>query len=206
MNDETEPLIQTGGIQYGNLIAPPSPESGSRVRRARLATKRFLASKVAHYSILLMVTLDVTCIFGDIFINLFTCGKQNPDRAWGVALEVLGDISSVFSCLFLLELLVSVWAAGYEYFQSWFHCFDAGVIIVGFVVDVLLHGVVEEVVSLVVVLRLWRIFKIVEEFSVGAEEEMHDLRERVEQLEDENKKLKEELIAVRREHGSLYHG
>jgi predicted nucleic acid-binding Zn-ribbon protein len=74
------------------------------------------------------------------------------------------------------------------------------------VVDVLLHGVVEEIASLVVILRLWRIFKIVEEFSVGAEEEMHGLMEKVEQLEDENRKLREELDAVRRELGDLQDG
>jgi hypothetical protein len=114
MSDDTEPLLQTRDNRYGNLIHPPPPDSRSRVQRARLASKRFLTSKIAHYSILLMVSLDVSCIFGDIFISLFTCGKENPDRAWGVAREVLGDISLVFSCLFMLELLVSVWAAGLE--------------------------------------------------------------------------------------------
>jgi voltage-gated hydrogen channel 1 len=85
----------------------------------------------------------------------------------------------------------------HRYFRSWFHCFDAAVILVGFVVDVVLHGVVEEVASLVVILRLWRIFKIVEEFSVGAEEEMDALTERIEQLENENRELKKELDALK---------
>lgn len=57
----------------------------------------------------------------------------------------------------------------------------------------LLHGVLEEVASLVVVLRLWRFFKIIEEFSVGAEEQMDGLELRIEQLESENLDLKREL-------------
>lgn len=47
-----------------------------------------------------------------------------------------------------------------RYFYSWFHCLDATVITVAFVIDVCLKGVVEEVGSLVVVLRLWRVFKV----------------------------------------------
>ncbi len=63
----------------------------------------------------------------------------------------------------------------------------------GFIVDVLLHGILEEVASLVVILRLWRFFKIIEEFSVGAEEQMDGLELRIEQLETENADLKMQL-------------
>jgi hypothetical protein len=80
-----------------------------------------------------------------------------------------------------------------RYFKSWFHSFDATVIVAGFIVDVLLHGVLEEVASLVIILRLWRFFKIIEEFSVGAEEQMDGLNLRIEQLELENEDLKREL-------------
>lgn len=81
----------------------------------------------------------------------------------------------------------------FSYFNSWFHIFDASVIVAGFVVDVLLHGILEEVASLVVVLRLWRFFKIIEEFSVGAQEQMEGLELRIEALESENVDLKKEL-------------
>ena len=91
----------------------------------------------------------------------------------------------------------------HRYFRSWFHCFDAAVIVVGFVVDVILHGVVEEVASLVVILRLWRIFKIVEEFSVGAQEEMDAMAERVEWLENENRELKKELNELKGGRGEV---
>jgi cell division protein FtsB len=67
------------------------------------------------------------------------------------------------------------------------------VILAGFIVDVLLHGILEEVASLVIILRLWRFFKIIEEFSVGAQEQMDGLELRIEQLETENADLKAEL-------------
>lgn len=80
-----------------------------------------------------------------------------------------------------------------SYFASWFHIFDGIVIAAAFVIDVLLRGVLEEVASLVVILRLWRFFKIIEEFSVGAQEQMDGLEERIEGLERENEKLKTEM-------------
>lgn len=66
----------------------------------------------------------------------------------------------------------------------------------GFVVDVILHGTLEEVASLVVVLRLWRVFKIIEELSAGAADRMDGLLERIERLEDEKRELRRELEAV----------
>jgi hypothetical protein len=77
--------------------------------------------------------------------------------------------------------------------KSWFHIFDAAVILVGFIVDVLLHGVLEEIASLVVILRLWRVFKIIEELSVGAQEQMEGLEARVEMLEDDKKSLEKRI-------------
>lgn len=85
------------------------------------------------------------------------------------------------------------WQIDPSYFNSSFHILDAIVISAGFIVDVLLHGILEEVASLVVILRLWRFFKIIEEFSVGAEEQMDGLELRIEQLETENTDLKSEL-------------
>jgi hypothetical protein len=70
---------------------------------------------------------------------------------------------------------------------------DALVIAAGFIVDVLLHGALEEVASLVVVLRLWRFFKIIEELGVGAEEQRTAFESRIQQLELENIHLRRRL-------------
>jgi len=70
-----------------------------------------------------------------------------------------------------------------SFFLSWFHCLDAFVIVVSFAVDLLEHGVAGEIASLVVVLRLWRFVKIVQEFSVEQSEQTEGLRRRIEELE-----------------------
>ena len=67
---------------------------------------------------------------------------------------------------------VSGLTRSFRFFDSWFHCFDAAVIIASFGIDLLEHGIEEEIASLVVILRLWRFIKIVDEFSVEAAEQV----------------------------------
>lgn len=66
-------------------------------------------------------------------------------------------------------------------------------IIAGFVIDVCLKGELEEVGSTIVVLRLWRVFKIIEEFSTGSKEQMDGLSEHIEQLQSEVDELEGKL-------------
>ena len=91
-----------------------------------------------------------------------------------------------------------------RYFKSKFHCFDATVILAGFIVDVLLKGVVEEAGSLIVVGRLWRVFKIIEEFSAGADDRIEELNERIEELESacEKYRSQNEVLTKRVEDGN----
>ncbi|KAH6674477.1 hypothetical protein B0J14DRAFT_666259 [Halenospora varia] len=160
----------------------------------RIRTHAFLISKYQHYVVLSLVSLDLLSIFADIIINLYQCDKgEKASPKWDDVRQGLGVAGLVFSCMFMVELVGSVWAFGFRYFNSTFHIFDATVILLGFIIDILLRGVLEEIASLVVVLRLWRFFKIIEEFSVGAEEQMDGLEMRIEQLESENGELKREL-------------
>ncbi|KIW67817.1 hypothetical protein PV04_07043 [Phialophora macrospora] len=163
--------------------------------------QRFLSSKWGHYFVIVLVAADISCIFADFLVSLHICehgGDQGFDlHTWSQVNDVLGYMSLVFSCLFMAELLGSVFAFGFHYFATPFHTFDALVIITAFVIDLVLRaGPLEEAGSLVVVLRLWRVFKIIEEFSSGAEDELAELQERIEVLEkqkDDARKENEQL-------------
>lgn len=80
-----------------------------------------------------------------------------------------------------------------RYFRSWFHKFDAFVVIAGFAVDLIENNTAEEIASLIVILRLWRFVKIVDEFSVEASEEMEEMRKRIEDLESRNAALEAQI-------------
>lgn len=179
------------------LLQPSSAPRHTSAATAKRRTRSFLASKTGHYLILALVSLDISSIFADFILQLFVCENRIPAKDGSSAQEALGIVSLVFSCLFMLELSVSIWAFGRAFFNSRFHVFDAVVIVLGFVVDVVLKGVVEEIGSLVVVLRLWRVFKIIEELSAGAEEQMEGLQERVEELEREVEEVRKERDGLR---------
>ncbi|KAI0473015.1 hypothetical protein GGR56DRAFT_677051 [Xylariaceae sp. FL0804] len=161
---------------------------------ARRAAQRFYDSKAKHWCILALIMLDVAGILTDIFIALITCELGRDDEAWVAPTRgALTTFSLVMSSIFMLELALSVFVEGLKYFSSWFHCFDAFVIVGSFAVDLLEHGVAEEIASLVVVLRLWRFVKIINEFSVEQSEQTEDLRGRIEMLEARNADLEAQL-------------
>jgi len=205
--DEIDPLLPGSvvdkrhkAINLQNWLYPHArhPFVHLDFNSSREAARHYLSSKTGHYFVLGLVALDVSSIFADFVINLFKCEGQWGDKGWDEALEALGVIGLVFSTLFLLELLVSVWAFGWRYFNSKFHCFDAFIIVAGFISDVVLHGTTEEAASLIIILRLWRVFKIIEELTGGAQEVIDHMAEQVRMLENENGRLKEEVVKGRK--------
>jgi cell shape-determining protein MreC len=67
------------------------------------------------------------------------------------------------------------------------------VILVAFIIQVSLRGVEEEVGSLVIVLRLWRVFQIIEELKSASEDTMEQYEEEIERLRQENASLRGRL-------------
>lgn len=83
----------------------------------RQRTQYLLTSKFGHYFVLFLVSVDVGCIFADFLISLYLCEheccQQTKDyEELHITQDVLGIVSLVFSCLFLLELMASIWAFG----------------------------------------------------------------------------------------------
>jgi len=85
----------------------------STAYRIRNFLQWFLTSKYGHYFVLVLVTLDVAGIFADFLISLHICEHRHEDvhvlKGIDEALDIL---SLVFSCLFMLELLCSIFAFG----------------------------------------------------------------------------------------------
>ena len=44
---------------------------------ARGQTKRYLTSKIGHYSVLALVTVDITAIFCDLILQLLVCEQTS---------------------------------------------------------------------------------------------------------------------------------
>jgi len=101
--------------EHISWLAPGGEDS--KVHVFRRQTQRFLTSKFGHYLVLVLVALDVSIIFADFLISLYTCEHscgqdKGIDKELGQAQSVLGVVSLVFSCLFMVELLASICAFG----------------------------------------------------------------------------------------------
>lgn len=87
------------------------------IHTARAKTQRFLGSRAGHYAVLMLVSLDVSCIFADFLIGLYrcdySCGKADGVSGGMRELQnALRIVNLIFSCLFMGELITSIWAFG----------------------------------------------------------------------------------------------
>lgn len=111
-NNEQRPLLadQTNAGQDGQ--DGQDPELTTYQKRQRQC-QHLLVSKQKHYLILALVALDVSCLLADIFIALIDCDSRIKNDAWVPEVrEALERAGLVFSCLFLVELLMCLWAFG----------------------------------------------------------------------------------------------
>lgn len=122
-SNESQPLLQDGNLEehqsgtrsgYHGIVVEVSYDNSTRKQ-----TRRFLSSIYGHYAVLLLVSMDVGCIFADFLISLYicdhSCGKgDSVGDGLPKAQDALGIISLVFSCLFMVELLASIWAFGFK--------------------------------------------------------------------------------------------
>lgn len=188
-------------------------ENGNAQTTKRESLQRLLSSRKTHYLVLGLVALDVSALLGNIFLELIACDKSRGSEPWNTSLRAaLTAAGLVFSCVFLLELAMCVLAFGIRfahlpeylrtaltvsrYFTDWFHCIDAIVIIASFVVDLLSHGIVEDIASLVIVFRLLRFVEVVEEMSLGAAVRMESMSVELDRLHEENAELRARLRGV----------
>jgi voltage-gated hydrogen channel 1 len=95
------------------------------------------------------------------------CETPGADNApdW---LEVLALVSTVITTLFLIEIPLTVWSLGFEFYDprgryphASLHIFDSVIIVTTFVLEVVLKGKERELAGLLIILRLWRLLKLV---------------------------------------------
>jgi hypothetical protein len=106
-NNPTQPLLQHSSTEHTHYDTVKELAS-----KGRKQVKRFQLSRFSLYLTLLLVGIDVCCIFADIFIELYQCEKENKNPSWDVARDVFGTISNVITCAMVAELLLSMWAFG----------------------------------------------------------------------------------------------
>jgi len=130
------------------------------------------------------------------------CGERHEPE-W---IDALTTVSLAIVCIFIAEIALQLWALGPQFFNPFgkephavFHILDAAVVLATFAVEVALHGQKRDVAGLVIMLRLWRLVKLVSNVAVatGDIEEVQErkLRDSLQELS----RTREELMATREE-------
>lgn len=124
-SSSSEPLLSYSS--NGTYSNPPETHAQRHKRYKRIyntcksSVQDFLSSRAQHYTVLGLVSFDLLGIFADIIINLYQCDEKDTDPVWDDVRNGLGVAGLVFSCLFMLELILSVWAFGWMYVHHLIH-------------------------------------------------------------------------------------
>jgi len=196
---EQEPLLPAHN--------PSSNGSNSLYYRYRSKTAHLLEHPRLHKTVIALITVDAICVLVDLAYSFLstTCeppgGEDSP--AW---LEVLAHISLGITTLFLVEIPLSLWAFGLQFMNPFgpvlhagLHFFDTIIIMTTFTLEVILRGKERELAGLLVILRLWRLVKLVGGVAVGAGEIEEETIKALEETKSELKVVKAQLTEAREE-------
>ncbi|KAH8833852.1 hypothetical protein DL96DRAFT_1578613 [Flagelloscypha sp. PMI_526] len=191
------------------LSSPPSSDpNGKELSTSQAKTAEVLESHTVHWTIISLTIIDTTLVLIDLIYTFLSpnCGSASPESP--IWLEVFSWISTGITAVFLIEIPFTIYAFGLDYFNPWtrshavFHILDALIIIATLILEVVLKGKEREVAGLLIVLRLWRIVKLVSGVALGASELSEAQTLELDRVKTELEKLKSENAELRRRTGA----
>jgi len=205
---EQQPLLQDEPTapSYDNDL-----ENGESASKETLTWREWIAEKLEsprlHKIVIALIVIDAVCVLADLsytFLSDQCSGDPEENPLW---LEILSHISLVITTFFLVEIPFALYAFGpgfYNPFGGWLHSslhlFDAVVIVTTFVLEVVLRGKERELASLLIVLRLWRLIKLVGGVAVGAGELSEETQKALRETERD---LQQSKDALQRAHSEI---
>lgn len=173
---------------------------GKRYHTLQRRMAEVLESREAHYAVIGFVLLDLAIVLTELVLSSFYPTPELAPHIVHVAEEALSWTSIGILATFTAELVAKLLVFGFKYFthSSW-HLFDAVIVLISFTLELSLRGVAQEVASLLIFFRLWRIMRIMhgvaEAMELNHSQEMQQLATRAQQLESDlsasNQKMQE---------------
>jgi len=181
--------------------------SNSLYYQYRSKTAYYLEHPRLHKAVIALITTDAICVLADLAYSFLSSSCEPPggedSPAW---LEVLARISLGITTLFLIEIPLNLWAFGWQFMNplgsvphGGLHFFDTIIIVTTFTLEVILRGKERELAGLLVILRLWRLVKLVGGVAVGAGELEEETIKALEETKSELKLVKAQLTEAREE-------
>lgn len=126
----------------------------------------FLHTQHCQIFIVILVIIDVLLVIAELLIDLRVVEVDHvgdePSKSNTVA-EVLHFLSLAILSFFMLEIIVKLYAMRLSFFKHKMEVFDAIIVIVAFALDVAYarqEGAINGI-NMLVILRLWRIARII---------------------------------------------
>ncbi|XP_071502371.1 voltage-gated hydrogen channel 1-like [Diadema antillarum] len=173
-----------------------------------------MTTQAFHIAILVLVILDCVLVVTELVLdfqllesesNCEVNGTAKPPENEVSAVHILHYFSLTILSIFMLELIVKILVFQMEFFRSKLEVFDGLVIIVSFVLDILSLIYEEEFAAaqLIVLLRLWRIVRVVNgvilSVETQAEKKIEQQKHLCEEVEHELEKFRQYCTAQEKE-------
>uniref|UniRef100_H2Z728 Voltage-gated hydrogen channel 1 n=1 Tax=Ciona savignyi TaxID=51511 RepID=H2Z728_CIOSA len=207
------PASNLGMFQYMKFERRDSDEDvvdqeDEPILNNREKLKHILHSKPIHIAIIVLVVLDSFLVIGELLIDLKIIivphGNPAPEILHGFSLSILS--------IFMVEIALKIIADPHHFIRHKVEVLDAVVVVISFGVDIALIFVGESealaALGLLVILRLWRVFRIINGIIVTvktkADERVHEIKQKNSKLEAKIEDLKEKLQEKDKEITSLH--
>ncbi|OXB64149.1 UNVERIFIED_CONTAM: hypothetical protein H355_016034 [Colinus virginianus] len=177
--------------------------------------KKLFSSRRFQIVIVFLVIMDALLVLGELLMDLKII---HPDK-YHIAPKVFHYLSLSILTIFLVEVGFKIFVYGREFFHHKFEVLDSIVVVVSFILDlVLLFREHEfEAVGLLILLRLWRVARIINGIILSvktrSEQQVSKLRQvnlklatKVEQLQHscvEKEQEIERLTRILKQHGLI---
>ncbi|KAI7840282.1 hypothetical protein COHA_006064 [Chlorella ohadii] len=134
---------------------------GPNLAKLQSRCAEVLESSATHYTIIALTLLDLGIVVTELILSSIFPAAEAVPHAVHTTEEVLSWCSIAILCVFTAELVAKLAVFGHRYFtSSWWHMADAVVVITSLTLELTLRGIAQEVASLLIFFRLWRILRV----------------------------------------------
>ena len=169
--------------------------------------RHILHSKALHLVIIFLVLLDSILVVLELLFDLRVIG---PMEGESVIREVFHGFSVGILSMFMIELVLKLWADHKHFIRHKIEVLDGFVVVVSWVVDIALVFINSTsllALELILLLRLWRVFRIVNGIIVAvktkADERVHFFKLQNKELLIKLDKAQAEIKALKNDIGIL---
>jgi len=194
LSDESNDFDDVKRMQIN--IQYDTPARGGSITHIRQRIRDIVHNHRYQIAVIILVLLDAAIVVATIIVD-DASGKSRKSHTMEIVELVLHDFSLAILSLFMVEIIVKLFALGLSFFKHKLEVFDACVVIVSFSLDiVILHRNSDGAlggVEFIILLRLWRISRIVNGLIVSVKKKSE---EKVEILSMQKQELDEQVLQL----------